>query len=89
MMDKKYNKLYLLIDTILMVLVGLSLYLGVVIPGSYYTLAFNIIAFLISLTLTALVFSHEEEFDTPTKVITPTISCLTFITVVINIFILF
>ena len=71
MMDKKYNKLYLLIDTILMVLVGLSLYLGVVIPGSYYTLAFNIIAFLISLTLTALVFSHEEEFDTPTKVITP------------------
>lgn len=89
MRNKKYNKLYLLIDGILLVLVGLSVYLGVVIPDSYYTLAANIIAFLVSIVLTALVFIHEEEFDIPTKVITSTISCLTFITIVINIFILF
>ena len=89
MINKKYNKLYLLIDGILLVLVGLSIYLGIVIPDSYYTLAANIIAFLVSIILTALVFIHDEEFDTPTKVITSTISCLTFITVVINIFTFF
>ena len=88
-MNKKYNKSYLLIDIVLMVLVGLGLYLGVVIPNSYYTFAVNIIAFLVSIIITSLVFSHEDEFDTPTKVITPTISCLTFITVVITIFTLF
>ena len=88
-MNKSYNKSYLLIDIILMVFVGLGLYLGVVIPNSYYTFAVNIIAFLVSIIITSLVFSHEDEFDTPTKVITPTISCLTFITVVITIFTLF
>ena len=88
-MNKSYNKSYLLIDIILMVFVGLGLYLGVVIPNSYYTFAVNIIAFLVSIILSALVFTHDEEFYTPTKVITLIISGLTFITVVINIFILF
>lgn len=83
------NKSYLLMDIILMVVVGLGLYLGIVIPNSYYNLAINIIAFIVSIILMSLVFTHEEEFDILTKVITPTISCLTFITVVINIFILF
>ena len=54
-MNKKYNKSYLLIDIVLMVLVGLGLYLGVVIPNSYYTFAVNIIAFLVSIILTALI----------------------------------
>ena len=88
-MNKKYNKSYLLIDIVLMVLVGLSLYLGTVIPNSYYTFAATIIAFLVSIILTAVVFTHDEEFYTPTKVITLIISGLTFITVVINIFIVF
>lgn len=88
-MNKAYNKAYLLIDIVLMVLVGLSLYLGTVIPNSYYTFAANIIAFLVSIILTAVVFTHDEEFYIPTKVITLIISGLTFITVVINIFILF
>ena len=88
-MNKKYNKSYLLIDILLMVLVGLSLYLGTVIPNSYYTFATTIIAFLVSIILTAVVFTHDEEFYTPTKVITLIISGLTFITVVIDIFILF
>ena len=88
-MNKKYHKLYLLIDIILMVFVGLSLYLGIINPGSYYTLIFNIVAFLVSIILTSLVFIHEEEFDIPTKVLTTTISGLTFITTVVNIFILF
>lgn len=88
-MNKKYNKLYPLINIMLMVFVGLGLYLGVVIPNSYYTLAVNIMAFLVSIILTSLVFTREEEFDIPTKVITPTTTCLTFIIVVINIFILF
>ena len=88
-MNKKYNKSYLLIDILLMVLVGLSLYLGTVIPNSYYTFATTIIAFLVSIILTSWVFIHEEAFSTPTKVVTVTISCLTFITVVITIFTLF
>ena len=88
-MNKKYNKSYSLINIILIVFVGLGLYLGIVIPNSYHTLAVNIIAFLVSIILTAFVFTHEEEFDIPTKVITPTTTCLTFIIVVINIFILF
>ena len=88
-MNKKYNKSYLLIDIVLMVLVGLSLYLGTVIPNSYYTFATTIIAFLVSIILTSWVFIHDEEFYTPTKVITLIISGLTFITVVIDIFILF
>lgn len=88
-MNEKYNKAYSLIYIILMVFVGLRLYLGIVIPNSYYSLAVNIIAFLVSIILTALVFNHEEEFDILTKVITPTISCLTSITVVITIFTLF
>ena len=88
-MNKKYNKSYLLIDILLMVLVGLGIYLGIVTPNSYYTFAVNIIAFLVSIILTSWVFTHEEAFGTPTKVITVTISCLTFITVVINIFTLF
>ena len=88
-MNKKYNKSYLLIDIILMVFIGLSLYLGILIPNSYYNLAVNIGAFLVSIILTPLVFSHEEEFDIPTKVIAPTTTWLTFIIVVINIFILF
>ena len=88
-MNKSYNKSYLLIDIILMVFVGLGLYLGIATPNSYYNLAVTIIAFLVSIILTSLVFSHEEEFGTPTKVITLIISGLTFITVVINIFILF
>ena len=88
-MNKKYNKSYLLIDIILMVVVGLGLYLGIVTPNSYYTFAVTIIAFLVSIILSALVFTHDEEFYTPTKVITLIISGLTFITVVIDIFILF
>lgn len=86
MMNKKYNKSYLLIDIILMVFVGLGLYLGIVIPNSYYNLAVNIIAFIVSIILTSLVFTHDEEFYTPTKVITLIISGLTFITVILNIF---
>lgn len=88
-MNKKYNKSYLLIDIILMVFIGLSLYLGILIPNSYYNLAVNIVIFLVSIILTVFVFTHEEEFDTLTKVITSTTTCLTFIIVVINIFILF
>ena len=88
-MNKKYSKSYSLIDIILMVFVGLGLYLGIVIPNSYYTLAVNIIAFLVSIILTSSVFIYEGEFDAPTKITTPTISCLTFIIVVINIFTLF
>lgn len=90
-MNKKYNKSYLLIGSTLVVLIGLSLCLGVVIPGSYsyYTLAVNIINFLVSIILMAFVSIHDEEFYTPIKVITSAISCLTFIVVVINIFILF
>ena len=88
-MNKKYNKSYLLMGSILVVLIGLGIYLGIVTPNSYYTFAVTTIAFLVSIILTSLVFSHEEEFGTPTKVITLIISGLTFITVVINIFILF
>ena len=88
-MNKKYNKSYLLMGSILVVLIGLGIYLGIVTPNSYYTFAVTTIAFLVSIILTSLVFTHEEAFSTPTKVITVTISCLTFITVVINIFILF
>lgn len=72
-----------------MVFVGVGLYLGIVIPNSYYNLAVNIIAFLVSIILTSLVFTHDEEFYTPTKVITLIISGLTFITVILNIFTLF
>ena len=88
-MNKKYNKSYLLMGSILVVLIGLGIYLGIVTPNSYYTFAVTTIAFLVSIILTSLVFTHEDEFDTPTKVITVTISCLTFITVVITIFTLF
>ena len=88
-MNKKYNKSYLLMGSILVVLIGLGIYLGIVTPNSYYTFAATIIAFLVSIILTAVVFTHDEEFYTPTKVITLIISGLTFITVVINIFIVF
>ena len=85
----KNNKLYLLIDIILMVFIGLSLYLGILIPNSFYNLVDNIMVFLVSTVLTAFVFINEDEFDVPTKVITLITTCLTFIIVVINIFILF
>ena len=85
----KNNKLYLLIDIILMVFIGLSLYLGILIPNSFYNLVDNIMVFLVSTILTAFVFINEDEFDVPTKVITLITTCLTFIIVVINIFILF
>ena len=88
-MNKKYNKSYLLMGSILVVLIGLGIYLGIVTPNSYYTFAVTTIAFLVSIILTSLVFIREEAFGTPTKVVTVTISCLTFITVVINIFTLF
>ncbi len=85
----KNNKLYLLIDIILMVFIGLSLYLGILISNSFYNLVANIIVFLVSTILTAFVFINEDEFDVSIKVITPITTCLTFIIVVINIFILF
>ena len=85
----KNNKLYLLIDIILMVFIGLSLYLGILIPNSFHNLVDNIMVFLVSTILTAFVFINEDEFDVPTKVITLITTCLTFIIVVINIFILF
>ena len=85
----KNNKLYLLIDIILMVFIGLSLYLGILIPNSFYNLVANIMVFLVSTILTAFVFINENEFDVPIKVIAPITTCLTFIIVVVNIFILF
>ena len=85
----KNNKLYLLIDIILMIFIGLSLYLGILIPNSFYNLVANIIVFLVSTILTAFVFINENEFDVPIKVIAPITTCLTFIIVVVNIFILF
>ena len=45
-MNKKYNKSYLLIDIILMVFIGLSLYLGIFTPNSFYNLVANIMVFL-------------------------------------------
>ena len=88
-MNKKYNKSYLLIDIILMVFIGLSLYLGIFTPNSFYNLVANIMVFLVSTILTAFVFINENEFDVPIKVIAPITTCLTFIIVVVNIFILF
>lgn len=87
-MNKKYNKLYSLINAILIVFIGLSVYFEEVIPNSYYILVFNIGAFLASIILTSLVFIHEKEFNVFTKVVTLIISGLIFITTVINIFIL-
>lgn len=83
------NKGFILSDIVLIILIGLSLYFGSIMPNSYYVLAINILAFITSLVPTLFVFTSEEDYQPFISVITSTVSCLTFITLLINIFSLF